>query len=51
MLYDGAAVAARMDRSSRAAKKARLAAETLLDVATDSGREPTRRLRPRTAGR
>jgi AcrR family transcriptional regulator len=36
MLYDGAAVAARMDRSSRAAKKARLAAETLLDVATHS---------------
>jgi AcrR family transcriptional regulator len=51
MLYDGAAVAARMDRSSRAAKKARLAAETLLDVATHLGQEPSRRMRPRIAGR
>jgi AcrR family transcriptional regulator len=51
MLYDGAAVAARMDRSSRAAKKARLAAETLLDVATHSRQDPSRRMRPRTAGR
>ena len=51
MLYDGAAVAARMDRSSRAAKKARLAAETLLDVATHSGQDPSRRMRSRAAGR
>ena|SRR6266853_223842 len=51
MLYDGAAVAARMDRSSRAAKKARLAAETLLHVATHSDQDPSRRLRPRATGR
>jgi AcrR family transcriptional regulator len=51
MLYDGAAVAARMDRSSRAAKKARLAAEILLDVAIHSSQDPSRRMRPRTAGR
>lgn len=36
MLYDGAAVAGRMDRDPRAAKTARKAAETLLRVATES---------------
>jgi AcrR family transcriptional regulator len=43
MLYDGAAVGARMDRNSRAAKKARMAAETLLDAATGSIGRPARK--------
>jgi AcrR family transcriptional regulator len=36
IVYDGAAVGARMDRNSRAASKARLAAASLIDVATGS---------------
>lgn len=36
ILYDGAAVGARMDRNASAAKKARIAAEVLVDAATDS---------------
>jgi AcrR family transcriptional regulator len=51
MLYDGAAVAARMDRSSQAATTARAAAETLIDVATRRGAAPSRRTRGHTARR
>jgi AcrR family transcriptional regulator len=43
MLYDGAAVGARMDRNSRAAKKARMAAETLVDASVGSGRGAARK--------
>jgi AcrR family transcriptional regulator len=43
MLYDGAAVSARMDRNSRAAKKARAAAATLVDAATGSGGSAARK--------
>jgi AcrR family transcriptional regulator len=53
ILYDGAAVSARMDRHSRGAKKARAAAEVLVDVAADSS-APARksaRARERSAKR
>lgn len=36
ILYDGSAVGARMDRNARAAKKARMAAEVLVDAAVGS---------------
>jgi AcrR family transcriptional regulator len=39
ILYDGSAVGARMDRNARAAKKARIAAEVLLDAATGQPRK------------
>jgi AcrR family transcriptional regulator len=47
LLYDGAAVGARMDRNSRAAKKARMAAETLVDAATGSSGSAARKRLPR----
>jgi AcrR family transcriptional regulator len=39
ILYDGSAVGARMDRNARAAKKARMAAEVLVDAAVGSRRK------------
>lgn len=52
LLYDGAAVGARMDRNSRAAKAARIAAETLVDAATStSGAAARQRVPQGTAKR
>ena len=49
ILYDGAAVGARMDRNSGASKMARLAAESLVDVATGSSDRVLRKsTRPRS---
>lgn len=43
ILYDGAAVGARMDRNPRAAKKARMAAGTLVDAAIGSSGKAARK--------
>ena len=51
ILYDGAAVGARMDRNTRAAKKARMAAASLVDVATGSSGRVSRKSAPRRSNK
>ena len=46
ILFDGAAVGGRMDRNPRAAKKARMAAASLVDVATGSNGRVSRKSAP-----
>jgi AcrR family transcriptional regulator len=48
ILYDGAAVSARMDRNVRGAKKARMAAGVLVDAATGSSAPSRKSVRQRS---
>ena len=50
ILYDGAAVSARMDRHARGAKKARAAADVLVDVAAGSSAPARKSARARQRG-